>query len=122
MGKRILVIDDERDLTELLGTLLDFHGIKADTVNDPLKVETMLEQTAYDLVVTDLMMPGLDGFELIQRIHHKEPRRSLPIIVLSAKSLTQAERKVLIQNKVHFFMKPFEPQNLVDQISGLLKE
>ena len=120
MSKKILLIDDEKDFTELTGTLLGFHDLDVMTVNDPVAVEALLEAHDYALVVTDLMMPHLDGFDVIRKVRAKQKYADTPIMVLSAKALTDAERKFLLQQKVHVLTKPFEPQGLVEKITQLI--
>ena len=122
MAKKILLIDDEKDFTELTGTLLGFHELDVSTVNDPVAVENLLDTQDYALVVTDLMMPNLDGFDVIRKVRSRAKYAETPILVLSAKALTDAERKFLLQQKVHVLTKPFEPQGLVEQITRLLGE
>lgn len=122
MGQKILLLDDEIDFTELTGTLLEFHDFQVRTYNDPELMLNELEKEHYDLIVTDLMMPNIDGFEVIKQIKEKEGYKSTPIIVLSAKPLTDEERKFLFKNKVLFLMKPFEPLGLVEEIKQLLSE
>lgn len=117
---KILLVDDENDFTELTGTLLDFHGLAVDTINDSLDVEKTITKTQYDLIVTDLMMPHLNGFQLIEKIRTFPAYQKSPIIVLTAKPLNDEERKFLLQNHAHFLMKPFEPLGLVEQIRQLL--
>lgn len=119
MNKRILIVDDEPDFTELAATLLDFHDMKVDAFNDPSKVEAALLASTYDLIVTDIMMPGLNGFELIDKIREIPAYKKIPIIVLTAKPLNDDERKHLLRHDVHFMMKPFEPLALVEQIRQL---
>ncbi len=62
-NKKILIVDDEPDFTELASTMLGFHGFETTAANDPLSVEATLDACHYDLIVTDIMMPGLDGFK-----------------------------------------------------------
>lgn len=119
--KKILLIDDEVDFTEVVATLLGFHDFEVKAVNDPLQVDALLEQADFDLIVTDLMMPGLSGFDLIDKIRSKPKLLKIPIIVLSAKVLTNEERKFLLRQKVQVMNKPFEPTGLVDQICGLIE-
>ena len=121
MPKRILIIDDEPDFTELTGTLLQFHNFEVETHNDPVDLERVIAGKKFDLIVSDLMMPGMDGFGVIRMLRGRDATRTIPIIVLSAKTLSDEERKMLLQNEVHFLTKPFDPQGLVDQIRGLLK-
>lgn len=119
---KILLIDDEKDFTDLIGTLLGFHDHEVDTFNDPTQVETAIKTNRYSLIVTDLMMPDLDGFALVEKIRAIEAYKTIPIIVLSAKSLEDDDRKFLLRNHVHFMVKPFEPIGLVEQINRLLTE
>lgn len=119
MTQKILIVDDEKDFTELAATLLEFHAVEVDAFNDPLLVEEALHKNAYKLIVTDIMMPGLDGFGLIEKIRAIESYKSTPIIVLTAKPLNDQERKHLLQHDVHFMMKPFEPLTLVELIRRL---
>lgn len=118
--KRILIVDDEVDFTEIISTLLDFHDFQADTINDPKQVITQLQKNNYDLIVSDLMMPGMDGFQLIAQLHQDPKLREIPIIVLSAKTLSDEERKSLLVSNVSFVTKPFEPNALVEKITQML--
>ena len=120
MEKQILLVDDEKDFTDLICTLLGFHNFGVESVNDPVDMEALITQKKFDLVVTDLMMPNLSGFDVVDQIRAKAEYKETPIIVLSAKVLNDEERKFLLQRKVHFVMKPFEPQGLVEQIRQLL--
>lgn len=119
---QVLLIDDEEDFTELIGTLLSFHNISVDIFNDPSKVEDAIQKNQYSLFVTDLMMPNIDGFTLIDQIRAHPNYQKTPIITLSAKVLNDEERKRLFQHEVHFMSKPFEPQELVDLITQLIAE
>lgn len=118
--KRILIVDDEIDFTEIISTLLDFHDFHADALNDSREVLAALKKTPYDLVVTDLMMPGMDGFQLVAQLRDDPHTQSIPVIVLSAKSMSDDERKRLMLNNVSFLTKPFEPQGLVEKITQML--
>lgn len=118
----LLIIDDEPDFTDLMSTLLGFHGFTVASHNDPLTVLPALRTTPHQIIVTDLMMPRLDGFGLIRAIRHEATYAATPIIALSAKMLTDAERTFLLQHHVHFVMKPFEPNALVEHILQLTQE
>jgi DNA-binding response OmpR family regulator len=121
-NKRVLFIDDEKDFTILISTLLGFHDFEVDAISDPHEAAERIAQVHYDAVVTDLMMPGLDGFGIIRLIRQHPHYTRTPLLVLSARTLSDEERKFLLQNDVHFVMKPFDPQGLVDQIRGLTSE
>lgn len=120
MSPKILLVDDEKDFTELTSTMLKFHDFETETTDQPTAVADLITKTEYDLIVTDLMMPNLDGFQLIRHIRGQDNYKETPIIVLTAKTLSDEERKFLLQNNAHVMFKPFEPQGLVEQIQEIL--
>jgi two-component system, OmpR family, response regulator SaeR len=120
MPTSILILDDEPDFTELMSAHLSFHDYEVDSTNDPKNMDGMIGKKKYSLIITDLMMPGIDGFEVVRRVRVKDGYKEIPMIVLSAKTLSDDERKMLLQNNVHFVTKPFEPQGLVDKIKELI--
>lgn len=122
MNKKVLFIDDEQDFTILVSTLLGFHDFEVDARNNPREVAGCLKDHNYDVIVTDLMMPEVDGFEIIRQVRADPRHQKIPILVLSARTLSDEERKFLLQNDVHFVMKPFEPQGLVDQIRNSIRK
>jgi CheY-like chemotaxis protein len=83
MKKRdgILVVDDDRDACDMLATALGQSGYAVATVTDGFEALALLEHTAPDLILTDLQMPGMNGLELIQRIHAADP--GAPIILMT---------------------------------------
>lgn len=119
MTKKILLLDDEKDFNDLTQTMLGFHDFEVEAYDDPAQIINELDGKDYDLIVTDLMMPHFDGFQFIEQVRSKEKFFNTPIIVLSAKILSDEERKYLLSKGVHFLTKPFEPQGLVDQIKQL---
>lgn len=120
MQKRLLLIDDENDITEITGSLFRFHHFDVASCNNAAEFEALLTKEPYDLVVTDLMMPDVDGFKVISQLRSRAEYKTTPIIALTAKNLTDEERKFLLQNKTHVVLKPFEPLELVEQIKHLL--
>ena len=83
MPERLLVVDDEPNMLRLLKTILmDKTGYEVDTTNNPLEVSKLLQEAHYDLVITDLKMPLVDGIDLIDII--KKIDSCLPIIIITA--------------------------------------
>lgn len=119
--KRILIVDDEVDFVELTSTMLGFYDYHVVAFSDPTHVIDALQKENHTLIVTDLMMPQVSGFQLIEKIRALAVYNVTPIIALSAKTLSDEERKFLLQNNVSLMVKPFEPQGLVDQIQNLLQ-
>jgi DNA-binding response OmpR family regulator len=67
-GKRIMVVDDESDLTLFYRMSLEYHGFEVETFNDPKKALSNFKPDYYDLIILDIKMPGMDGFKLYEKI------------------------------------------------------
>lgn len=120
MSASILIIDDEQDFNELTKTMLEFHNFNVTALSDPLQVKDKIAAQHFDVIVTDLMMPGIDGFQVIELVREDSSHNQTPIVVLTAKTLTDEERKFLLQNNAYIMMKPFEPQGLIQKVQTLL--
>lgn len=116
MGKKIFVIDDEQSMTQLVSALLGLKGYKILSDNDPRRGLERLATEECDALIVDLMMPGLDGLSLVGKLRGTERLAKLPIIVLSAKTLTDAERKALLGYGVRFTQKPIAPSRLLEVV------
>ena len=79
-NNRILVVDDEPDLTQVSTLALEYHGFKVDSFNDPQEALSKFEPGLYDLVILDIKMPKIDGFELYHGI--KKKTRTLKYVFL----------------------------------------
>jgi two-component system chemotaxis response regulator CheY len=117
---KICLIDDERDMTELTGSLLKFSGFDVETLNDPVEGLARLKANPFDAVVVDIMMPELDGLTLMKELRQAESYKTTPIFALSAKKLKDDERKFMLDADIHFVQKPFEPRRLVTLIKETL--
>ncbi len=74
MTKRILLIDDEPDITFTVKDILEDNGFKVDSFNDPILALNYYKINFYDLVILDIKMPKMDGFELYTKIGEKDPK------------------------------------------------
>jgi DNA-binding response OmpR family regulator len=119
-GKRILMIDDEKDFTELASKFLRVHHFEVNTLNEFVQIEEALKSNQYDLIVTDLMMPQIDGFQFIKMLRRNKVYENTPVIVLSVKSLSDEERKMLLKYHASFLTKPFQPQAFADHVIQML--
>lgn len=120
MSHHVLLIDDEPDFTELTSTLLAFHGMHTMCVNAPERAEAAIREAMPDIIVTDLMMPRLDGIHLATQVRAMPGGAQVPILMLTAKILSDEERRRLLDANVVLLTKPFEPHRLVAQIQELL--
>jgi DNA-binding response OmpR family regulator len=122
-GKRIMVVDDESDLTLFYKMSLEFHGFEVDTFNDPRKALSNFKPNHYNLVVLDIKMPGMDGFELnkeLQKIDDKVNVCFLTASELYYKEFRKEEFCAL--DKELFIRKPVENEELIKEITRLIRK
>jgi DNA-binding response OmpR family regulator len=91
--KKILVVDDEADLTMLCNLTLEYHGFKVDTFNDPQEALSNYRPDYYDLVILDIKMPKMDGFQLYDEIKKKDHKAKFVSLLLVNCIMRNLERK-----------------------------
>jgi diguanylate cyclase (GGDEF)-like protein len=113
---RILIVDDDADIRDALEALLEDHGYTVDTAADGAEAEAKVEQHPPALVISDVRMPGVDGFQLIERLRQRADSADIPIILLSA--LQERERRVagLDLGADDFLDKTAHPEELLARI------
>ena len=120
MPERILVVDDEPNMLRLLKTILmDKTGYTVVTTNNPLEVKGLLQEEHYDLVVSDLKMPLIDGIDLIDII--KEVNAHLPIIIITAYGTSGVGEEAVKKGAYGFITKPFRKETILITIKRALE-
>lgn len=119
MGK-VLVVDDEKDVVELVKYLLVKEGHSVLEAFDGDEGLALAKSELPELIVLDIMMPGMDGFTMNSRLLEDQKTRNIPVIVLTAKGQMR-ETFELASNVRSYFEKPFEPKDLIKSIVGILK-
>ncbi|RYZ39171.1 MAG: response regulator [Myxococcaceae bacterium] len=114
--KRLLIVDDELAIVEALQDILSLEGYDIDTAYNGDEGLQRLMAAKPDLVLLDLMMPVMDGGELLRRIRAHPDLRHIPVVVMSAGRLTEEERRA----SSHFLAKPFELDDLLGTIARQL--
>ena len=119
---RILVVDDDLRLRDLLKRYLTEQGFSADTVPDGAGLDRALTRNRYDLVVLDVMLPGEDGFAICRRLRGSaRAEANIPIIMLTAKGDDVDRILGLEMGADDFLPKPFNPRELVARINAVLR-
>lgn len=121
MGHRILVVDDERDITALVAYHLAKEGYRVSTASSGPEALKSATDERPDLVVLDLMLPGLSGYEVLQELRHREDTRDLGIVILTARREEGDRIKGLELGADDYLVKPFSPQELVLRIGAVLR-
>jgi CheY-like chemotaxis protein len=121
---RILVIDDDADVHPLLRVTLAKLGHQATLTvrGDEGLARALDERDHYDLVLLDVMMPGLDGFEVARRLRAEPRTRDLPILVLTARSQSADHAEAAESGADGFLAKPWDPENLGRRITEVLAQ
>ncbi len=117
---RILVADDNADLRNYLKRLLS-HQYQVDVVTDGLAALAAIRQNPPDLVISDVMMPELDGFELLRSLRSEPQTQALPMILLSARAGEEAQIAGLEAGADDYLIKPFSARELLARVEATLK-
>ena len=119
MSKKILIIEDNRDLAHLLESHLRDLAFQVDLSFDGIAGLTMADSNNYDLVILDLMLPGLDGIEICQRLRRKSSY--MPILMLTAKS-SEMDRVVGLEvGADDYVTKPFSIRELLARVRAIFR-
>ena len=116
---KILIVEDERLLADSLKALLEKKGFQAEAVYDGETGAEYAELGVYDLLILDVMMPGLDGYQLARRV--RERRCGVPILMLTARSALEDRVQGLNAGADYYLTKPFDSRELLACINALLR-
>lgn len=116
---RVIIADDEENIRKLMKKFLSLENIECDTAENGLSAQRMIRESAYDALIADLKMPGLDGLSLIKWIRHEGFR--MPIIMISAHGDIKDAVSALKEGADDYIVKPFDPEELVIKLKNLVE-
>ena len=119
---RIYIVDDEPDMVELLATVLTGEGYEVETYTDGRAALARVLEEPPDLLLLDLMMPDLDGFELLKLLRLDSRGKKVIVLVVSARTGHRAQLETLQLGANAYIYKPFSPRELASQVRQLLAE
>lgn len=114
---RILAVDDERPIAELLRASLNRAGYQCICAYDGVEAANLIERESFDLILLDIMLPGIDGFELMDYIRST----NIPVIFLTAKNAVSDRVKGLRMGAEDYMIKPFDVLELLARVEGVLR-
>ena len=120
MSKKILVVEDDPSALRLVGYALEQEGYQVITASDGLEGVRKARDEHPDLVILDVMLPGLDGYEVCQQLRHEPETAKLPILMLSAKAREIDKDIGLKIGADGYLAKPADPLTVVDKVKALL--
>ena len=120
--KRILVVDDEPDLTMVCSLALQYHGFKVDAFNDSQEALSNFRPGYYDLVILDIKMPKMDGFELYEKIKERDDKAKICFLTASESYYEEFRKKEYSAlDKNLFIKKPIDNEELLKEVNKMMK-
>ena len=120
MAEKILVIDDELDMLTLLKMIIeDNSDYNVETTNNPSEGLKMLREKEFDLVITDLKMPGMDGLELFDELLEMKPH--IPLMIVTAYGSMETADEAMKKGAADFITKPFRKNSILFTIRRVLE-
>jgi DNA-binding response OmpR family regulator len=119
---RILVVEDHPLIAELIETRLRIEGLQPTKALGGLEAMQRMDSESFDLVVLDIMMPDVDGYQVLAHIRANEKTRHVPVMFLTARSSVEDVERALRMGADHYMTKPFSGAELVRTVKLLLAE
>ena len=114
---RILIVEDEPNIVESLSFILRRAGFEVDTVTDGAEALDRVRRQAFEVLVLDIMLPGMNGLDVLKAIRSDQTLSSLPVVVLTAKGQANDRRTAEAIGASAFITKPFSNADIVDRVS-----
>lgn len=121
MVAKVLVAEDEPFIVECLDFLLKRSGFQMIAVSDGLAVFPALAKEKPDLLILDVMLPEMNGFDVLRRIRQDPVTATLPVLVLTAKGQSADRARILELGANEFVTKPFSNDDLMDRVQSLIR-
>lgn len=119
---KVLVVDDDPVILELLRLNFEMEGFEVVSAADGKAGYEQALAEAPDLVVSDIMMPGVDGLQMLQKLRSDPETADLPVLLVSAKAQQSEIQKGLDLGADDYVTKPFDPLELLDRVNALLAQ
>jgi DNA-binding response OmpR family regulator len=118
--RTVLVADDDEDILELVSFRLERAGYEVVTARDGAAALATAQETRPDLAVLDVMMPGLNGYEVTQRLRADDATRDIPVILLTARVQEADVNRGFEAGADDYLRKPFSPQELRARVQAII--
>ena len=119
--RRVLIVDDDRSVTQMLTMLLAIKGYDVQIANSGSQAIAMASSTDCDLILLDLVLPDLEGFEVCRRLKEEKSTHHIPIIILSARYLFEDKVEGLYLGADDYLSKPFEHEELFARMEAVMR-
>ena len=119
---KILIAEDDQDIRELVALTLQFNGYEVVSAVDGAQAVEKAQADKFDLILMDVRMPRMTGYEACRQLREMESTRKTPIIILSAKGQESEIQAGLDAGANHYILKPFAPDILARKITEILNQ
>ncbi|MEO0114977.1 MAG: response regulator [candidate division WOR-3 bacterium] len=120
--KKILLVDDETDMLAVNSAILESYGYEILSAKDGMEALATINRSVPDLILLDLMIPGIDGYQICGILKHDKRYQKIPIIIVSARFSEQDQKLAKEVGADDYLTKPFEPKTLLAKITALLTD
>lgn len=120
--KKVLIVDDEEFVRQLIQIKLKFCGIETVEAGNGVEAVEKAVSERPDLILLDVMMPKMNGFEACQRLKANQETSHIPIIMLTARGDPSAKERGENAGALEYLTKPFSPQKLAERVQEILKQ
>src|SRR5205823_4068288 len=120
MGRKVVIVDDDRETRELLQQALETRGYQVAQATSGLRLISYLHVDKPDVILLDVMMSWIDGFELCRAVKKNDEFRDIPVIFISAKKTANDIRTGLAAGASDYFSKPIDMERLLARIAQLI--
>lgn len=115
----ILIVEDDKNLRKLIGTVLKQNGFNVLCANDGEQALEVLDSTKADLIICDIMMPNMDGYELTESLRWSN--YNMPILMITAKETLEDKRKGFLSGADDYMVKPINTDEMLLRVNALLR-
>lgn len=116
--RTVLIIDDVSSHLLLLQNIMEEEGYEAVVCNNPIKVRSLMEENEFNVVLLDIMMPGMDGFQVLDSIQQNKSISKIPVIVISAKTDAKSIKSAMKKGAFDYITKPINIQDVKNKVSS----
>ena len=116
MERTVLIIEDEKLIIVSTQMVLEAAGFRVESAMNGEDGIAKAKKAAPDLILLDIMMPGIDGWETLTRLKREEATSGIPVVIFTAREHTKGHQKSADLGAADYFRKPFEPDELIDLV------
>ena len=121
MPNRVVVVDDDKEIQEIVTFVLSRNGFDVAVASNGQQLQDVLATITPDLIILDVMMPGIDGYQIFASLRENAATQHVPVIIMTAHAENIYERISLDLGAAEHITKPFHPLDLVGKVQRLLR-